>query len=979
MKKILFILLLSAFIFSSSNVVPLSQRGMNRNVESHYGRGIFLIVVPQDELIDRLSNDPAGDFIHFKKTQGFDVEVMSIEGLGLDAEGLRNQIEAYKLNNPMLEYVLLIGDVNWNYEIPTFTIPSINEEDIDVTDYKYTFFVDDENSDEYDAFSPEIFVGRWSIQTNADLSNLISRSIKYVTLEYIKNTPFIDYLDRALLVAGSYATYDGNPVPPVQWPVTPVWTSMWLYDELEEYGYNQIDTAFYHAGNYQNGESNPLVASSWNSGVGIINYRGWGDANGWHKPYFHRENVNNLTNGWMLPIVMSFVCNTGDFGNDYSGSGLDKCYGEAMVTYGSLNIPKGAAAMVGPSDLDTDTRFNNVICGAMWDALLEDGVHELAPALHAGKQSLITEFPDQIGQLDPNGKPGVVYFYHHVYSVMGDPSIPVWLGVPEEMNASLESGAELNNSHISLTITDQHNNPLEMVVGALMVGDDLVGKGLSNENGNLYIDFSNVELGSELELYLNKSQFYQQKITLNFSSDNGETYNPEVFTYFDIDVITGEGMNYVTPGNNLDLSLNISNSSQQNYSDLALQFVNFSEGIFNASPNPANTFEINGFDNQLLNSILTGDIDVSIPIGTQLFIDVDITQNGDVVQSKRVNLMVPALLESDPTPPDNYGYWGYDNWDTNYAEAPTYNWVEISPSHGGMGTDLNLVDDTRTTIPLGFNFQYYGKTYNEITVCSNGWTSFEPTTISHFWNFSIPMPMGPAGMIAPFMDDLDDNVGTEPFEVLSYYDEDNGQFIIQWENVANGENDEYCPDACDRESFQMILFNTQQNPTITGDGEILFQYKEINDVDQNGNYSTIGIESPDQNQGVQYCFNNTPGAGASLIQNNMAIKFTTDAPSGYLSNSGLATLPDGFTLSSAYPNPFNPTINIPFDLKIVDRISISVFDIKGQLIEEITNKIFNSGHHNVIWNAEESPSGIYFIQLENSSHEILNTKVTLVK
>ena len=34
-----------------------------------------------------------------------------------------------------------------------------------------------------------------------------------------------------------------------------------------------------------------------------------------------------------------------------------------------------------------------------------------------------------------------------------------------------------------------------------------------------------------------------------------------------------------------------------------------------------------------------------------------------------------------------------------------------------------------------------GNTYDEITICSNGWASFEPTSLSHFWNFSIPMPI----------------------------------------------------------------------------------------------------------------------------------------------------------------------------------------------------------------------------------------------
>ena len=153
----------------------------------------------------------------------------------------------------------------------------------------------------------------------------------------------------------------------------------------------------------------------------------------------------------------------------------------------------------------------------------------------------------------------------------------------------------------------------------------------------------------------------------------------------------------------------------------------------------------------------------------------------------------------------------------------------------------------------------------------------------------------------------------------------------------------------------------------------------MNDVDQNGNYSTIGIESPDQNTGIQYCFNNIPSAGASLIQNSMAIKFTTDAPDGYLSNSKMDVILNNFSISSAYPNPFNPEINIPFALNKTDRISINVYDVKGQLVEKITNKVFGPGNHRLSWNAKVKPSGIYFIRLENSSNQILNTKVSLIK
>ena len=66
-----------------------------------------------------------------------------------------------------------------------------------------------------------------------------------------KNTkPFSLNLNRfneALLVAGNFK--DGAGVQPWDWPVTPRWTSLWLLDELYDYGYDDVDTAFFHMGN----------------------------------------------------------------------------------------------------------------------------------------------------------------------------------------------------------------------------------------------------------------------------------------------------------------------------------------------------------------------------------------------------------------------------------------------------------------------------------------------------------------------------------------------------------------------------------------------------------------------------------------------------------------------------------------------------------------------------------------------------------
>ena len=220
-------------------------------------------------------------------------------------------------------------------------------------------------------------------------------------------------------------------------------------------------------------------------------------------------------------------------------------------------------------------------------------------------------------------------------------------------------------------------------------------------------------------------------------------------------------------------------------------------------------------------------------------------------------------------------------------------------------------------------------------LCLNG-DGLEPDceVIDHFFNNSITFPIGPYGLLAPFYDDLDDNVGQEPFNVYSYLDDQN-RFIVEWDDIANGENDDLCPDNCDRETFQMILYDPNYYQTPTGDGEIVFQYKEFNNVDEHG--VTIGIESPDKNQGVQYLFHETYHPGAiNLDDGNIAIKFlVTDQ----ILDNGLIELPSSFNIKSAYPNPFNPSINIELSIDLNTNTNLSIVDLNGRIVENLYSGI----------------------------------------
>ena len=83
-------------------------------------------------------------------------------------------------------------------------------------------------------------------------------------------------------------------------------------------------------------------------------------------------------------------------------------------------------------------------------------------------------------------------------------------------------------------------------------------------------------------------------------------------------------------------------------------------------------------------------------------------------------------------------------------------------------------------------------------------------------------------------------------------------------------------------------------------------------------------------------------------------------------------------LKGAYPNPFNPVTNIQFNVEEIDHIKISIYDIQGRQIQEITNTEYHPGTYEVIFNAKDLSSGLYFVQLE-SKNSTQNKKILLLK
>ncbi|MCX7835888.1 MAG: carboxypeptidase regulatory-like domain-containing protein [bacterium] len=255
-------------------------------------------------------------------------------------------------------------------------------------------------------------------------------------------------------------------------------------------------------------------------------------------------------------------------------------------------------------------------------------------------------------------------------------------------------------------------------------------------------------------------------------------------------------------------------------------------------------------------------------------------QSGSLRDTVFFNINIGTRTPTHPTGPDNYGYLAYDNTDTSYEMAPTYQWIEIISN--GLGTRLNMTDggenqDANIAYVLPFAVQYYGRTYNAgdtLTVCSNGWVAlgWQPH-YRNFRNWRLPACEGPRNIIAAFWDDL--MFGSAPEGVYRYYDATNHYLVITWNvrtTFGGNVNNE----------FQIIIYDEQYWPTYTNDAMIKFQYKRFNNVvgDYNDtDYATIGICDYDYINAIEYSFNNAYTAGSAPIPNgnnvNRAILFTT--------------------------------------------------------------------------------------------------------
>ena len=90
------------------------------------------------------------------------------------------------------------------------------------------------------------------------------------------------------------------------------------------------------------------------------------------------------------------------------------------------------------------------------------------------------------------------------------------------------------------------------------------------------------------------------------------------------------------------------------------------------------------------------------------------------------------------------------------------------------------------------------------------------------------------------------------------------------------------------------------------------------------------------------------------------------------------TLPTGFKLDPAYPNPFNPTTMITYTLPVKSHIRLSIYDILGRQVRMLTEGVQAPGVHHLKVNGAGLASGVYLLFLQTPQGS-LTRKITLLK
>ena len=233
-----------------------------------------------------------------------------------------------------------------------------------------------------------------------------------------------------------------------------------------------------------------------------------------------------------------------------------------------------------------------------------------------------------------------------------------------------------------------------------------------------------------------------------------------------------------------------------------------------------------------------------------------------------------------------------------YSTVPSVK-ADLPPEtyYQGIDAGVNGDDVGSTALPIGFDFTFFGNTYDEFYVSSNGYIAFDNNDLTDYTNDDIDHSRNPDNYIAPFWDD------TIVYNGLGQYvyyktigSAPNRQLIVQFTNVG------FWNDPTPLGTFFVILYEGSDNI------QLQYRYLVGDNARTHGGSATVGLENANGSEGSKYSFN------TESLASEQVILFT---PNG--SNYDISTAPyEGVLLGAgATQSPDIPTQTAPLNGSVV--------------------------------------------------------------
>lgn len=563
---------------------------------------IGYLIITHDDFYDAIL--PLAAWKEAKGHQTTVTKTSEIPG-GATKENIKAYIEDAYDNWPVPPtFVLLVGDTGY---VPYWVGTQSNHPTTDL------YYVTMDGSSDWD---PDIWIGRFSCTTAAQVTNLVEKTVDYERGDWVNGTQWIP---KAVFMASSdnYTVSEGTHDYVIS-----------TYLEPEGYWCQRLYS--------HNGATTAQVSAAFNEGRSLGIYSGHGDVGYWADgPVFRASNVNALTNLDMYPLIHSYACLTGQFSS--------ACFGETWINAAN----KGAVVFWG-SSVTSYWNEDDILERRAFKAFIEEDYTTACGISHRALYWLYQYYSGG----------GSTHRYFEMYNILGDPGLDIWNHEPSTLDASYVGQIPVGTTSLDVTVTDG-GSPVENALVCVTKDDEGVYETCyTNASGVATVAMSPApaESGS-LWVTVSKHDYYPHEGAIVVSAANAP------YCFFESQIIdddasgesSGNGDGVVDAGESIELVVtleNIGNEVAYGVSatlSTADPYVLVTDGYEEYGDIPvggtAQCFDDYGFD-----------VSWDCPDGHSVYFEIAAT-NGETtwVSETAVTVSAPALVVDDFTVDDSPG------------------------------------------------------------------------------------------------------------------------------------------------------------------------------------------------------------------------------------------------------------------------------------------------------------------------------------